>query len=174
MKEAELHKLAWAFSLNINSEQKIAARETKSNIFSRTVPTLSASGSVGEWRDGCGGERRGAGRAIQRRVWAMQAAASWKTRTSMAKWAICVAKYRRDDAQGSATRLVISYFNDVKQLMTKRKKQSWLHCACSLSLLPPSGFWLCNQHVTWTRLPGFHSHPYLVSRIFLSWNSIHL
>lgn len=37
----------------------------------------------------------------------------------MAKWAVCVAKYRYDDAQRSATRFVISYFSSVKQLMTK-------------------------------------------------------
>lgn len=137
------------------------------------APTLSASGSVGEWRtDGCGGERRGGGRAIQGRAWAMQATASWKTRTSMAKWAICVAKSRYDDAQRSATTFVISYFRNVKQLMTKGEKI--MTSLCMLTFLAPSGFWLCNQHVAWTRLPGFHTVPCLVSRSYCPGTEKHL
>lgn len=125
-------------SLNKNGEQKIAAWKTKSKKFSRTGPTLSASGSVGEGsRHGCGGERRGGGPAVQGRAWAMQAAASAKTRTSMAKWAICVAKYRSDDAQRSATTFVISYFSSVNQLMMKGGGVTSL-CALTLFLAPSS------------------------------------
>lgn len=103
----------------------------------------------------------------------MQAPASWKTRTPVAKWAICAAKYRHDDAQRSATRFVISYFSSVKQPMTKGEKINKIMTSLRLLtlLLPPSGSGLCNQHVTWTRLPEFHTRPYLVSRISLSRNS---
>lgn len=67
----------------------------------------------------------------------------------MAKWAICVAKYRYDDAHGSATRSVISYFSNVKQRMTKRENN---HDFIVLTLLlAPSDVWLCNQYVAWTK-----------------------
>lgn len=68
----------------------------------------------------------------------------------MAKWAICVAKYRYDDAQGSATRFVISYFSNVKQLMTKRENIMTSLSMLTL-LLAPKGFWLCNQYVAWAK-----------------------
>lgn len=103
------------------------------------VPTLSASGSVGEGVSG--GERRREERlwpcaAIQGRVWATRAAGYRKTRTSKAKWAACMAKNRRDDAQRSPGWFVISYFSNVKQL-TREREKCWHHCECSHHFLPP-------------------------------------
>lgn len=87
----------------------------------------------------------------------------------MVKWAICVAKYRYDDSQGSATRSVISYFSNVKQLMTKRGEKNHdfiVHAQFTsnpLRCLIVQPVCCLNQ----TMLPVFHTAPYLVSRSLL-------
>lgn len=114
------------------------------------APTLSASGSVGEGRvEGSGGERRGCGRTpLSRgecgRRGQQEREIQGLPRPSGLRFAVYMAKNRRDDAQRSAGWFVISYFSNVKQL-TREREKCWHHWCMLTSLLAPAFFRLCNH-----------------------------
>ncbi len=103
------------------------------------VPTLSASGSVGEGRvEGSGGERRGCGRTPLSRGECGQQERERQglPRPSGPRFAGYTAKNRRDDAQRSVGWFVIGYFSNVKQV-TRERKNVDITGVCSHHFLPP-------------------------------------